>query len=141
MKYRRDPFGEFFEVQKQIDQVFDYFQERSMASLHPERNFWRPPIDVYETAETFIVRVELPGIRPDEDVKVELADNVLTIRGHRRDRSSRKKQHYHIAEINYGPFERMIALPDAIDEDASPIAHYEDGFLEVVLPKEALQVV
>ena len=142
MKYRRDPLGNFYEIQKQIDQFLDmFFQEDAFptteGALSREPSVWRPHMDVYETVDTFIVRLEIPGIEPDKDVQIELSEHILTIRGTRRDRSQRKKQHYHIAEVNYGPFERVIALPNIIDPNAQPRAHYENGFLEVVLPKEA----
>ena len=142
MKYRRDPFGNFFEIQKQIDQIFDAFIEGRAAagppaSVNPDQQFWRPPMDVYEAADAFIVRVELPGVNPDDEVEIELTDSVLTIRGTRRDRSREKTQHYHLAEINYGGFERAVALPQAIDDDGELTANYADGFLEVTLPKVA----
>jgi HSP20 family protein len=140
MKYRRDPFGNFFEIQKQIDQLFDAFIDGHApggqpTAVNPDQQFWRPPMDVYEAADAFIVRVELPGVDPDDEVEIELTENVLTIRGTRRDRSREKKQHYHLAEINYGNFERAVALPEAIDDDGALAANYDDGFLEITLPK------
>ncbi len=142
MKYRRDPFGNFFEIQKQIDQLFDAFIEGQAAggppaAVNPDAQFWRPPMDIYEAAHAFIVRVELPGVDPEDEVEIELTENVLTIRGTRRDRSREKKQHYHLAEINYGNFERAMALPEAIDDDGELAANYDDGFLEITLPKVA----
>ncbi len=142
MKYRRDPFGNFFEIQKQIDQLFDAFIEGQAAggpptAVNPDAQFWRPPMDIYEAAHAFIVRVELPGVDPEDEVEIELTENVLTIRGTRRDRSREKKQHYHLAEINYGTFERAVALPEAIDDDGELAASYDDGFLEITLPKVA----
>jgi HSP20 family protein len=143
MKYRQDPFGDFFEIQKQMDQMFDAFLQQTVAaetgrlSVTPEPHLWRPAIDVYETVDTFIVKMEIPGIQPDEDVRVTLEGNRLTIRGHRRDRTITKKEHYHLAEVNYGPFERVIGLPDAVDDEAIPSAKYDNGFLEIVVPKVA----
>jgi len=141
MKYRRDPFSDFFEMQREMDRLFDAFFERtvnfevSRRAVAPEQHLWRPAMDVFETVDTFIVRVEIPGIVPSEDVHVSLERNILKIRGRRRDRSGSKKEHYHLAEVNYGPFERVVAFPDAVDEEAMPTAHYENGFLEIVVPK------
>lgn len=135
MRYRHDPFSDFFE------RLFDTFVERTVSTeIHrravaPEPHLWRPAMDVFETVDTFIVRVEVPGIVPEEDVHVSLERNLLKIRGRRRDRSNSKKEHYHLAEVNYGPFERVVVLPDAIDEEAIPTATYENGFLEIVIPK------
>jgi HSP20 family protein len=141
MKYRRDPFSDFFEMQKEMDRLFDAFFDRSVGSdahrraVAPEQHLWRPAMDVFETVDTFIVRVEVPGIVPEEDVHVLLERNVLKIRGRRRDRTDSKKEHYHLAEVNYGPFERVVAFPDAVDEESTPTANYDNGFLEVVVPK------
>jgi HSP20 family protein len=143
MRFRRDPFRDFFEIQKQMDQMLDAFLGEGVPALvgrrpvAPEPTLWRPHMDVYETVETFIVKMELPGIEPNEDVRLTLEGNVLTIRGHRRDRTLSKKEHYHLAEVNYGPFERIVALPEAVDDEATPHALYENGFLEIVVPKVA----
>ncbi len=139
MRYRRNPFGDIMEIQKQVDQMFDsFFQDRAMSNAATLRqDHWKPPMDVYETTDTFIIRVELPGIDPSQDVQIQLSDNILTIRGCRRDRSPRNKQHYHLAEVSYGSFERVIQLADVIHDEAQPEARYDDGFLEVTLPKEA----
>lgn len=140
MKFQRDPFDEFFDLQKQVDRIFDSFLHHSgvtqvRQTTMPEANIWHPPMDVYETVDTFIIKLELAGIQPESDVQVALQRNVLTIRGTRRDRTLTKKEHYHRAEVNYGTFERVITLPNAIDEDATPNAHYENGFLEIRVPK------
>lgn len=141
MKHRRDPISHFFEMQKEMDRLFDAFFDQSVGAeasrkaVAPEQHLWRPAMDVFETADTFIVRVEVPGIVPEEDVRVALERNVLKIQGRRRDRSDSKKEHYHLAEVNFGPFERVVAFPDEVDEEATPTANYDNGFLEIVVPK------
>ena len=92
-------------------------------------------MDIYETVDSFVVKLEVAGIKPDEDIKIQLDRNVLTVRGYRKDRTELKKEHYHQAELNYGPFERAIALPNVLAEDVNPQASYENGFLEIHVPK------
>jgi HSP20 family molecular chaperone IbpA len=59
----------------------------------------------------------------------------LTLKGYRQDRTALKKEHYHQAELNYGPFERSIVLPNISAEDVEPAANYANGFLEIHIPK------
>ncbi len=125
---------DFFEIQKELDRVFDSFVEPHQ-NVAAESTHWRPPTDIYETVDNFIVKIEVAGIRPEEDVRIRLDRNVLKISGYRRDRTQLKKQHYHQAELNYGPFERSIILPNVLAEDVEPAASYENGFLEIQIPK------
>ena len=85
---------EFFEMQQELDRVFDSFVEPHQ-SVTTESTHWRPPMDIYETVDNFIVKLEVAGIRPEEDVRIQLKQNVLKITGYRRDRTQLKKQHYH----------------------------------------------
>ena len=125
---------EFFEMQKEIDQLFDSFMQPSQ-SLTPETTLWRPPMDIYETVDSFVIKIEVAGLKPDDDVKIHLDRNILTINGNRHDRTALKKEHYHQAELNYGPFERSIVLPDVLAEDVKPRASYQNGFLEIHISK------
>lgn len=129
--------NEFFEMQKELDRLFDTFMKPD-ENVATERTYWRPPMDVYETVDNFVIKIEVSGIKPDEDIKVQLDQNILTVRGYRRDRTELKKEHYHQAELNYGPFERTVALPNVLAEDVDPQASYENGFLEIHVPKANL---
>jgi HSP20 family protein len=92
---------------------------------------WRPPTDVLETEETYIVVVEIAGMRGAE-FSVTFNRKVLAIHGIRADLSTRKA--YHQMEIAYGEFATEVEIQSPID--ASRIeATYSDGFLRVVLPK------
>ena len=92
---------------------------------------WRPPTDVYETDESVVVKVEIAGME-ERDFAVSLDANVLTISGVRNDPAA--KLGYQQMEIMYGHFETEVHLPRAIDEDRAE-ATYEDGFLQIRLPK------
>jgi len=121
-------------LQKELDRVFDSFVEPHQT-VTAESTHWLPPMDIYETVDNFIVKIEVAGIKPEEDVRIQLNQNILKITGYRRDRTQLKKQHYHQAELNYGPFERSIVLPNVLAEDVEPKANYENGFLEIQIPK------
>ncbi len=90
---------------------------------------WRPPTDVYETGDRFVVQVELAGMRAEE-IEVVVDGDVLILRGRRDQIAPAGKKHYHKMEIAVGPFERHVQLPAHVD-GASARARYEQGFLLV----------
>ncbi|KPK94963.1 MAG: hypothetical protein AMJ88_02170 [Anaerolineae bacterium SM23_ 63] len=92
---------------------------------------WRPPTDVLETDEAYVVIVEVAGMR-GADISVTYNQRVLSIQGMRTDMSPRKA--YHQMEIAYGEFASEIRIPVPI-ETSEIEATYNDGFLRVILPK------
>lgn len=124
----------FFEMQEELDNIFDSLIQPS-KNITSETTLWRPPMDIYETIDSFVIKIEAAGLKPEEDIQIRLDRNILTISGNRQDRTALKKQHYHQAELNYGPFERSIELPDVLSDDVKPQARYRGGFLEINIPK------
>ncbi len=90
---------------------------------------------VEEFAEdgTLVVRADLPGIDPDEDIEITLADHLLTIEAERREEESTEKRRYVCSELRYGSFSRTISVPEGVTE-ADIKASYQDGVLEVRIP-------
>ena len=93
---------------------------------------FRPAVDVYrsESPPTIIVVVELAGVDPDA-TELALADGLLVIRGTRA-RNTGDHRVVHM-EIDHGPFERHVAIPDRVDAEAAE-ATYVRGLLIVKLP-------
>lgn len=106
--------------------------ERLAAEQHV--SVWAPAIDVYETADRYVITAELPGLTRDQ-VDVAAEENRLTIRGSRPaaggDGGTRR---YHQVERGHGSFERAFEFVDAIDQQAIG-ADLHDGVLTVTLPK------
>jgi HSP20 family protein len=100
--------------------------------LVASRRGFRPAVDVYRTESPPAVTVvlELAGIDP-EQTELSLSDGTLTVRGVRR-RPAAEQPVVHM-EVDYGPFERQIRIPDTVDAEAAE-ASYENGFLVVRLP-------
>jgi HSP20 family protein len=92
---------------------------------------WLPSVDVSETEDAIEVQVDLPGMKP-EDVEVSVTDNLLTIKGERREESEDKKKHR--VERRYGSFYRSISLP-AGTEAEKIAATSENGVLSISIPK------
>ena len=95
------------------------------------RTTWRPPTDVYETEVSWVIKLEIAGMR-DEDFEVAFENNVLMISGNRLDLNERRA--YHQMEIRFGKFEIAVELPMTVNIEKAT-AGYQDGFLVVVLPK------
>lgn len=92
---------------------------------------WSPPTDFYETDVSYVVRVEVAGMR-EADFTISVEDNYLVISGVRSESPERRA--YHQMEIRFGEFSTAVELPMGADVSKAD-AEYEDGFLTVVLPK------
>jgi HSP20 family protein len=90
-------------------------------------------MDLVEDKEHYLLRADLPGVSED-DVKIELDDNVLTISGERRSEHEERKEGYRRIGRASGSFSRSLTLPDGIEPDSIK-AHFEKGVLEVSIPK------
>ena len=117
-------------LQREVGDLIDeLWQVPRFAGL---RRRFAPQADCFRTDEppTVTVVVELPGVDPAE-VRVEALPGVLTISGERC-RAPIHGRVYQL-ELEHGPFERRIALPDDVDVAAAR-ASYEHGLLTIVLP-------
>lgn len=95
---------------------------------------WTPAVDMFETDEAVVVIVDLAGVDA-QHTEVHTEPHLLTIRGLRNARQRGDQSiSYHALEIPYGHFERTLRLPPGIDADGAR-ATYDDGVLEIVLPK------
>jgi HSP20 family protein len=95
---------------------------------------WRPPVDVYETDQGYVVCAELPGVKRDA-IHIEMRDSELTIRGERRE-DAVPANAYHQMERLQGPFARTFMFNEPIDADRIS-AEFVDGVLTVKVPKGA----
>ena len=96
---------------------------------------WRPDADMYETAGSVEVIVDLAGVEED-DFEVQLFDDVLVVEGRRQLPSCREGAVYHAASIRQGPFQVELALPARVDAERVE-ARYDRGLLLITLPKTA----
>ncbi len=94
---------------------------------------WTPPVDIFEREDSLVLRAELPGLRR-EDIDVRIENNVLTLHGERRREPGFDESAAHRLERVYGAFTRSFSLPATVSS-GKITATYQDGILEVVLPK------
>ncbi|QEH38990.1 Spore protein SP21 [Aquisphaera giovannonii] len=137
------PFAFMHRFAEEMDRLFDDFGLRvprlvgrgrellrREAGLIPAE--WSPRIDVQRKDGSLVVRVDLPGLSK-EDIKVEVADEQLTIRGERKQEEKGEHEGYSYTECSYGSFYRVIPLPEGVDA-AKASAEFHNGVLEVAMP-------
>ena len=121
-----------------FDEMQSFFDDARLdvrKTNYDERSFG-PACEVSESDEHFYMNVDLPGMKK-KDIKIEFADNILTVSGERRrEVNSEKKTKVQLYEKSYGFFKRSFNLPTTIDESKIE-ARYENGVLELYLPKTA----
>ena len=98
------------------------------------RRLWRPPTDVFETETGVVILSEVAGMKRD-DFSITLSNNILTLRGERKEIARKTRSHYRNMEINYGMFERNIYLPEDVDPKGIS-ASYRNGYLEITVKKK-----
>src|SRR5262245_5298488 len=104
-----------------------------IEGLEPGSARWTPLADVLETADAFVVVMELPGVEQD-DVEVQVDGEELVIRGERRLTGHARPEGFQRMERSYGPFARRVLLTGEVDS-ARVTAQFRDGLLRLELPK------
>jgi HSP20 family protein len=118
-----DPLGDLRAWQQRLERL----------SRHPA-DVWAPPVDVYETADAFVVTAEVPGLSR-EDVELAVDESRLVIKGRRKARGAAGDTvHYHQVERGHGTFERVFEFTDTIDGTRIS-ADLSDGVLTITVPK------
>lgn len=127
------PLRELSAMQDRMNRIFENVLARTRVIKEGlGAGDWTPPVDIYETREDLVIKVELPGLSTD-DVSVRVKDTVLTLKGERK-REEIGGQSYHLVERCYGNFQRSFLLPQNVDREKVH-AKFKDGVLFVVIPK------
>ncbi len=129
----RDLATEIFDLQREINRMFDRFFRGFEGEEEVRLAAWSPRVDISETDDEYIVRAEVPGVSKD-DVKVTIKENVLTISGEKKQEKETKNENFHRIERVYGSFSRTFTLPGAVKVDKVE-AKFKDGVLTIKLPK------
>ena len=95
-----------------------------------------PRVEEYWDGDTVVIRAELPGIDPEQDVELTVVNDMLRLRAERRQKSEHKDKATYRSEFRYGSFVRTLPLPAGTKEE-DITATYKDGVLEVRAPVTA----
>jgi HSP20 family protein len=129
------PFRSLTGIQDEINRLFDLtlsgWPNEHQGLFGGE---WAPAVDVVEDDEKVVVKAELPGLT-DKDVDISVVDNMLTIKGEKKQEEEKKEKGYHRLERSYGAFQRSIMLPTSVTSDKAK-ASFKNGLLEIELPKK-----
>jgi HSP20 family protein len=120
-------------LRTEMDRLFDRFWETGDIFELPALAEWRPALDVTETKDAVVVKAEIAGIEP-KDVQVSLQDQVLTIKGEKKQEKEEKTERSYRLERAYGAFARSVRLPVSVDA-GKVTAGFKNGVLTVTLPK------
>jgi HSP20 family protein len=121
----------FQSVRDEIEDLFSRFTSESPEGWFGPRI--TPAMDLSETPTTVEIRMDLPGMKPEE-LQIQLANNVLTVSGERREEKEEKNETVHRVERRIGSFSRSIALPASV-RDENIDARCKDGVLTISMQK------
>jgi len=124
-----------FDLHRQMNRLFDDLVERGSGSGAGGQgmSLAAPALELHQSDDKLEITAELPGVR-QEDIDLHVEDGVLTLSGEKRSERSDEQRGY--SERSYGRFERSIALPANVDEEACQ-AEFKDGVLTITLPRAA----
>lgn len=94
---------------------------------------WYPSVDIIEDKNEIRIKVEMPGLAP-EDVHVDVENNVLTLKGEKKQEDKKEGENCYLKESSYGSFSRSFELPVYVKEDKIK-AEFKNGLLNLHIPK------
>ena len=128
------PWTGMTSLKNEMERLFDRFAELKWDEFSPLGE-WAPSMDVSETKDAVVVKAEVPGME-SKDIAISLQEQLLTIKGEKKQEKEEKDERHHRVERSYGAFTRSIRLPVAVD-GSKVTAAVKNGLLTVTLPKTA----
>jgi HSP20 family protein len=133
---RWEPLRELGSLQAEMNRLFNTVFDapaNGNGNANGGVRRWIPAMDLVETEDHFVLRADLPGMS-EEDVKIELEENILTISGERKAEHESRQEGFYRVERASGSFARQLTLPKGVDAEAVS-ASFDRGVLEVRVPK------
>lgn len=127
-------------LQSEMNRLFEDFWRNPFSVspfVHLNRAWsgdaFNPSVDISETDKEIKLEAELPGM-DEKDIDISISEDVLIIKGEKRQEKERKDQNYYFVERSYGSFSRQFPLPSSVDEDKIA-ASFRKGVLTITMPK------
>ncbi len=130
---RWNPVRNMFGLQEEMNMLFDNFFGLEKRGEDIDMVRWAPRVDIVEANGGYELHADLPGMKK-EDIKIEIQENMLTLRGERKLEEEKKDQNFRLTERFYGQFIRTFTLPENVNRDMIE-AEFKDGVLRLAIPK------
>lgn len=133
------------QIHRDVDHLFDQFFRGwgmpRMGSLGHLGEFagdtlLRPKVDLSAADKEYLLTVEIPGVS-EKDVSVDISNNIMTIKGEKKQEKEEKEKNYYRIERSYGSFQRTLSLPEDVDQDGIK-ASFSNGVLSITMPRKTL---
>jgi len=140
-----DPFREFSRLEREMRRMFDEFWggrgkealpgvRRTVLPAEREKGLVGTPVaDLVDKGDTLVLRSEMPGLKK-QNIHISVTENDISVSGKLEKAEEEKAKDYYYSERAYSSWERTIPLPVKVKSEQVK-AKYEDGILEVTLPK------
>jgi len=143
-----DPWREFSRMEREMRRWFDELwgvtekvakrlpspeRARVPAERAPEELVGTPPVDLVDKEDSLVLRSEVPGVKK-ENLKISVSDDEVNLTGKVERKKEEREKNYYYAERTCNAWQRTIPLPVRVQSDKAR-AKYEDGVLEITLPK------
>jgi HSP20 family protein len=127
------------EIDRLLDQAFSGFGVLPYGFNNPLQKLvngglFKPTLDLGATDKDYTITVEIPGV-DEKDVKLEIVNDTLTIQGEKKQSSEEKGKNFYRLERSYGSFQRMLSLPEDVDQD-DVRATFKNGVLTVKMSRK-----
>lgn len=126
---RWEPIREMDSVRREMDRLFSDLT--TAPSDYFGRDSFMPAVELTETDEDVILKLEVPGIA-SEDLDIQATADSVTIQGERK--AGEQAEGYRRSEFRYGKFTRVVSMPVQV-KNTEATAAYQDGLLTLTLPK------
>lgn len=125
------------DIEKQLTRLGKDIQDfvERIVPLEDKGHDFRPSCDIIENDETFIIKLDLPGLSKKE-INIALKEHVLTVKGERTGQLDEGST-YRRQERSTGVFSRSFALPENVNA-AETEARFKNGVLSVTMPKSGV---
>jgi len=130
---RWTPVRDMLGLQEEMNMLFGDFFGGDRRTEETKFLRWTPRVDIAEQNGGYELVADLPGLKK-EDIKIEIEDNMLTLRGEKKLEEEKKDKNYRLCERYYGEFVRTFTLPENVDRDGI-VAEFKDGVLKLEIPK------
>ena len=120
-------------MQDQMNRLLNLSWNHDLPSEDIKEGLWQPAVDIYETADSIVIKAELPDV-DQKDIDVHIEDSTLILKGERKHEDEVKKENYHRIERFFGSFQRSFSLPTTVDQE-KVAASCDKGVLTIILPK------